>query len=92
MSNEELIAEARERAAKYTGGPEADRLWRLADALEAAQPTDYSKVTRVVVVPSSGAVCDQRNVVDGGVDLHLQDEGRTLKVFPTPPDTETENT
>lgn len=29
-----LIAEARERAHAYTGGPEADRLFRLADALE----------------------------------------------------------
>lgn len=38
-----LIEEARERAAKYTGGPEANRLWRLADALEIAE-RDYETV------------------------------------------------
>ena len=32
-----LIAEARERAHAYTGGPEADRLFRLADALESTR-------------------------------------------------------
>ena len=38
-------------------------------------------VTRVTVVGPSGVLLDKYNTWDG-VELHLQDDGRTLKVFP----------
>lgn len=44
---------------------------------------DFSKVTRITVVTADGGRMFERyNAYDNGVELHLQDEGRTLKVFP----------
>lgn len=41
-------------------------------------PTDTNKVTRIVVVNPFGRIVDMRDV---SVELSLQDDGRTLKVF-----------
>lgn len=44
---------------------------------------DLSKVTRITVVDSEyGRVFERYNLYRDGVELHLQDDGRTLKVFP----------
>jgi hypothetical protein len=49
---------------------------------EPASP-DYSKVTRICVVDEeSGIAFERYGFYRNGVELHLQDEGRTLKVFP----------
>ena len=40
-------------------------------------------VDRVVVVPDGGSrLYDVSNLYENGVELHLQDNGRTLKIFP----------
>lgn len=39
-------------------------------------------VTRITVVGPDGAVFERYNLFEDGVVLHLQDDGRTLKVFP----------
>lgn len=39
-------------------------------------------VTRIAVVSSQGLVFEKYDLFSNGVELHLQDEGRTLKVFP----------
>ena len=45
--------------------------------------TDYSKVTRIVVVPDWGRTeYEGWDLYENGVELHLQDDGRTLKIFP----------
>lgn len=41
--------------------------------------TKLPKVTRVTVVTDEGRVLERWNLKD--VELHLQDEGRTLKIF-----------
>jgi hypothetical protein len=47
------------------------------------QPTfAFEKVTRVTVVGPEGAVFERYNLYPHGVELHLQDDGRTLKLFP----------
>lgn len=43
---------------------------------------DLAKVTRVTVVSHEGRVLDLYNAYSNGVEIHLQDDGRTLKVFP----------
>lgn len=40
------------------------------------------KVTRVTVVSSEGVEFEKYNLYSEGVELHLQDDGRTLKLFP----------
>lgn len=42
----------------------------------------YEDVTRITVVTDEGRVFEKYGAYANGVELHLQDEGRTLKVFP----------
>lgn len=43
---------------------------------------DLSKVTRVTVVTKQGVAFERYGAYDEGVWLSLQDDGRTLKIFP----------
>lgn len=54
----------------------------LLEQLEASEKSDYSRVTRITVVTDTNRVFEQYGAFKGGVELHLQDDGRTLKVFP----------
>lgn len=40
------------------------------------------RVTRVTIVTDSGIVYEDYAAYRGGIELSIQDEGRTLKVFP----------
>lgn len=40
------------------------------------------RVTRLVVVSGNGVELDAYNKYEGGVDLLVQDDGKTLKIFP----------
>jgi len=40
------------------------------------------KVTRITIVLPGGTVLDRYNAYPHGVELHVQDDGRTLKLFP----------
>lgn len=42
----------------------------------------FPKVTRITVVGADGIVYENYNLFPDGAEVHLQDEGRTLKVFP----------
>lgn len=42
----------------------------------------FPGVTRVTVVVPDGVAFEKYNLFEGGVDLFLQDDGRTLKIFP----------
>lgn len=43
----------------------------------------YEEVTRVAVLSqTNGRVFEQYDIYKGGAEVHIQDEGRTLKVFP----------
>lgn len=45
--------------------------------------SEFDKVTRITVVgPHSGVVFERYGLYKDGVELHLQDDGRTLKIFP----------
>jgi hypothetical protein len=45
--------------------------------------SEFDKVTRITVVgPDSGVVFERYGLYKHGVELHLQDDGRTLKIFP----------
>lgn len=39
-------------------------------------------VTRVTVVSDRGVEFEKYNLFENGVEIHLQDDGRTLKIFP----------
>ena len=39
-------------------------------------------VTRVTVVSEDGVEFERYNLFENGVEIHLQDGGRTLKIFP----------
>ena len=39
-------------------------------------------VTRVTVVSDRGVEFERYNLFENGVEVHLQDDGRTLKIFP----------
>lgn len=44
---------------------------------------DLTKVTRITVVQyPEGRVFERKNLYDNGVELSVQDDGRTLKIFP----------
>jgi hypothetical protein len=43
---------------------------------------EFADVTRVTVVLPDGVALDRYGAYAGGVELHLQDDGRTLKLFP----------
>lgn len=42
----------------------------------------FPDVTRITVVSEAGREFEKYNLFEGGVDLFLQDDGRTLKIFP----------
>lgn len=42
----------------------------------------FPKVTRITVVGPNGIQFEQYDLFPDGAEVHLQDEGRTLKVFP----------
>lgn len=45
--------------------------------------TEFDKVTRITVVAKdAGIVYERYELYVDGVELHLQDNGRTLKIFP----------
>ena len=39
-------------------------------------------VTRVTAVSDKGVEFEKYNLFENGVEIHLQDDGRTLKIFP----------
>ncbi|CAH1193780.1 Hypothetical protein ROUS_39 [Brevibacterium phage Rousseau] len=44
---------------------------------------DLTKVTRITVIQyPEGRVFERKNLYDNGVELDVQDDGRTLKIFP----------
>lgn len=43
---------------------------------------EFPEVTRITVVSNEGVEFERYNLYDNGVELHLQDDGRTLKIFP----------
>jgi hypothetical protein len=43
---------------------------------------EYPEVTRITVVTKDGRVFEKYDAFPDGCELHLQDGGRTLKVFP----------
>lgn len=58
-----------------------------------ADPTPtfvFEDVTRITVVLDNpdGVVFEKYNAFRNGVELHLQDDGRTLKIFPKREETE----
>ena len=46
---------------------------------------EFPDVTRVTVVGQEGIEFERYDLYEGGVELHLQDDGRTLKLFPAAP-------
>ena len=42
----------------------------------------FDKVTRITLVSNNGVEFEKYNLYEHGVELHLQDDGRTLKIFP----------
>lgn len=42
----------------------------------------FNKVTRVTIVTDEGIAFERYNLYEHGVEMHLQDDGRTLKIFP----------
>ena len=42
---------------------------------------DFTGVTRVVVVDNEGGRAYDKNIFEG-VEIHIQDDGKTLKIFP----------
>ena len=50
----------------------------------ASRPITHAlnKVTRVTVVSKDGVAFEKYDLFDSGAELHLQDDGRTLKIFP----------
>jgi hypothetical protein len=42
----------------------------------------FEDVTRVTIVGLEGAMFERYDAYSNGVELHLQDDGRTLKIFP----------
>ena len=43
---------------------------------------ELDKVTRITVVSDKGREFEAYDLYDNGVELHLQDDGKTLKIFP----------
>jgi hypothetical protein len=43
---------------------------------------EFPKVTRITVVTKNGLEHENYNAFFDGAEVHLQDGGRTLKVFP----------
>ena len=47
-----------------------------------AKVAEFKDVTRVTLVGKNGLAYEDYNLFKGGCEVHLQDDGRTLKVFP----------
>lgn len=43
---------------------------------------DLRKITRITVVTDEGREFEKYNAYESGVILSIQDDGRTLKIFP----------
>ena len=43
---------------------------------------EFAKVRRITVVSKTGLVHEDYNAFVDGAEVHLQDGGRTLKIFP----------
>lgn len=43
---------------------------------------EFPNVTRVTLVGKNGLAYEDYNLFKGGAEIHIQDDGRTLKVFP----------
>lgn len=43
---------------------------------------EFENVTRLCVVSGDEVEFDAYNMYPNGVEIHLQDDGRTLKIFP----------
>jgi hypothetical protein len=43
---------------------------------------DLKNVTRITVILEDGTVFERYGAWSGGIELHLQDDNRTLKIFP----------
>jgi hypothetical protein len=43
---------------------------------------EFADVTRVTVVGKNGLAYEDYNLYKQGCEVHLQDDGRTLKIFP----------
>ncbi len=44
--------------------------------------TEFENVTRITVVREEGLAFEDYHAYAMGVEVHLQDDGRTLKIFP----------
>lgn len=42
----------------------------------------FDKVSRVTVVSLDGVAFEMYDLYQDGIEIHLQDDGRTLKIFP----------
>lgn len=45
---------------------------------------NLGSVTRITVVTEEGVAFERYDAYEGGVYVKLQDDGRTLKIFPAP--------
>ena len=43
---------------------------------------ELDKVTRITIVSDKGREFEAYDLYDNGVELQLQDDGKTLKIFP----------
>lgn len=43
---------------------------------------DFDKVSRIVVVSDIEVVFEKYGLYEDGIEIHLQDDGRTLKILP----------
>lgn len=43
---------------------------------------EFPQVTRITVVGKNGVALEHYTLFKGGAEAHLQDGGRTLKIFP----------
>lgn len=50
-------------------------------------PLRYPEVTRVTVIGHDGVAFERYNLYVDGAEVHIQDEGRTIKIFPMSKDT-----
>lgn len=89
MSNQALISSLRGWAQGTPPGELKSLFLTAAKALEKTEsghppaPLVFPFATRVTIVGnSSGILFESYNAWPGGAELHQQDEGRTLKLFP----------
>ena len=76
MTDKELMEWLKEHCDKQPHGEYLEKWERI---LEMLSPELYKDVTRVEVIDADGRSYIKYRVTS--VELHLQDEGRTLKIF-----------